>query len=123
MCPLDIEAGDNTAEAIADIAEASHDVMKLPYVLVAGGVGEGAAALNLTLFKPPAGLFLKAGFLLYFYYAILVAIVLFGIAEAWTGLWVSHDPRRRRAVGVVVLWASVLPLLLLAGIGGFALLE
>ncbi|TVU15956.1 hypothetical protein EJB05_39501, partial [Eragrostis curvula] len=122
MSPFDVEAGgDNAAaEAVADnddIAEASHDASKLRRALVIGGVGQAATALYMALFKQPAGLFLLARFLRYAYYCVLIAVILFGVAQAWVGLWVSHDPRRRRAVGVAVLWASLLPLLLLAGVG------
>ncbi|TKW06252.1 hypothetical protein SEVIR_7G230800v4 [Setaria viridis] len=131
MGPLDVEAGGNTISAdaatAADMAEAILDVAKLRRVLVGGGVGQAAAALYMILFRPPAGLFLLSGSLLRAYYGVLAATVLFGVAEAWTGLWLSHDdpaaPPRRRAVGVAVLWASVLPLLLLAGVGGFAVLK
>ncbi|XBI58437.1 hypothetical protein VPH35_039666 [Triticum aestivum] len=87
------------------------------------GVAEAAAALYLALFRKPAGLFVRSNSLVNSYYGVLVAIVLFGLAGAWTGLWVSHDPLRRRAVGMTVLWASVLPLLLLAGVGGHAILK
>ncbi|KAK3143849.1 hypothetical protein QOZ80_4AG0305770 [Eleusine coracana subsp. coracana] len=121
MCPFDVEArGDDTvrADAVADIAVASNDdAAKLRRALVAGGVGQAATALYMALFKQPAGLFLRGRFLHYSYYIALVGVVLFGVAEAWVGLWVSRDPRRRRAVGVAVLWASLLPLLLLVGVG------
>jgi hypothetical protein len=137
MEPLDLENGGNTiisADAVttpADMAEAIQDAAKLRRVLVTGGVGQAAAALYMMLFRPPAGLFLLSGSLLRAYYGVLGAIVLFGVAEAWTGLWLSHDnddpapaaPPRRRAVGVAVLWASVLPLLLLIAIGGFRVLK
>ncbi|OEL24804.1 hypothetical protein BAE44_0014178 [Dichanthelium oligosanthes] len=128
MGPLDVEAGGNTVNAdtvtTPDMVEATLDVGKLRRVLVAGGVGQAAAALYMVLFRPPAGLFLLSGSLFRAYYCVLAAIAVLGVAEAWTGLWLSHNdpvPPRRRAVGVAVLWASLLPLLLLAGIGGFAM--
>ena len=131
MDPPDVEAGGGTisADAVtaaAGMAEATLDVAKLRRVLVAGGVGQAAAALYMMLFRAPAGLFLLSGSLVRAYYCVLAAIVLFGVAEAWTGLWLSHGdpaPPRRRAVGVAVLWASLLPLLLLAGVGGFAVFK
>jgi len=111
--------------------EATQDVAKLRRVLVGGGVGKAAAALYMMLFRAPAGLFLLSRPLFRAYYCVLAAIVVLGLAEAWTGLWLSHDddddpatpPPRRRAVGVAVLWASLLPLLLLAAVGGFAVLK
>jgi len=137
MSPLDVEAGGNTIStddavaAAADMVEATHDVAKLRRVLVGGGVGKAAAALYLMLFRVPEGLFLLSGALFRAYYCVLAAIILLGVAEAWTGLWLSHEdddddpapPPRRRAVGVAVLWASLLPLLLLAAVGGFAVLK
>ena len=119
---LDIELG-NAVDTAADIVDAIHDPTKLPRALVTGGVAEAAAALYLALFRSPAGLFLLSKFLFYSYYGVLATVLLFGVAEAWAGLWVSHDPLRRRAVGLTVLWVSVLPLLFLAGIGGHTLLE
>ena len=130
MGPLDVESGGNTitisADAVAaagNMVEATHDVAKLRRVLVGGGVGKAAAALYLILFRAPAGLFLLSGPLFRAYYCVLAAIVLAGVAEAWTGLWLSHDDDddhaplpRRRAVGVAVLWASLLPLVLLAAV-------
>lgn len=135
---MDIEAGGNAnntdaVAAAADMVEATQDVAKLRRVLVGGGVGKAAAALYMMLSRAPAGLFLLSGQFFRAYYCVLAAIVVLGVAEAWTGLWLSHDdddddptaapPPRRRAVGVAVLWASLLPLLLLAAVGGFAVLK
>ena len=120
---LHAEVGNGDANAVADMVDVSRDATKLRRVLVAGGVGEAAAALYLALFKSPAGLFLRTKLLFYSYYGVLIAILLFGVAEAWTGLWVSHDLHRRRAVGMTVLWVSVLPLLFIFGVGGFAILK
>jgi hypothetical protein len=119
---LDTELG-KAIDAAASMADASHDATKLPRAMVAGGVGEAAAALYLALFKSPAGLFRRTNHMLYSYYAVLAAVVLFGVAQAWAGLWVSHEPQRRRAVGTTVLWVSVLPLLFLASVGGHAILN
>ncbi|KAM0877862.1 hypothetical protein ACQ4PT_035243 [Festuca glaucescens] len=108
---------------VADMVDASQDSTKLPRVMVSGGVGEAAAALYLALFRTPAGLFVRTNSLFYAYYGVLVAVLLFGLVEAWAGLWVSHDPLRRRAVGMTVLCVSVLPLLFLAGVGGHEILS
>ncbi|KAL5214270.1 hypothetical protein ABZP36_003422 [Zizania latifolia] len=106
----------------ADMVDASHDTTKLQRALVVGGVGEAAAALYLALFRSPAGLFLQNKVLFYSYYGVLSAIIVFGVAEAWAGLWVSNK-RNRRAVGMTVLWLSVLPLFFLTGIAGSAILK
>ncbi|KAF0918318.1 hypothetical protein E2562_023389 [Oryza meyeriana var. granulata] len=49
-----------------------------------------------------------------------------GVVEVWTALWVSdgeaRDGRSRRAFGKVVHWASVVPLVAVAGIGGYTVL-
>jgi hypothetical protein len=132
MGALDVEAGGNTISADrrgrrGRHGVGNHDVAKLRRVLVGGGVGKAAAALYMMLFRAPAGLFLLSGSLFRAYYCVLSAIVLHGVAEAWTGLWLFHDdpapPPRRHAVGVAVLSASLLPLLLLAAVGGFAVLK
>ncbi|KAL5215207.1 hypothetical protein ABZP36_004359 [Zizania latifolia] len=117
------ELGDGGANSFAaEMVEASHDTTKLKRVLVAGGIGEAAAALCLALFRSPAGLFLRNKSLFYSYYGVLSAIIVFGVAEVWVGLWVSHDCRRR-AVGMTMLWLSVLPLFFLAGVAGSAILK
>jgi hypothetical protein len=124
---LDSELGNGngncSGSTVADMVDASHDATKLPRVMVTGGVGEAAAALYLALFRTPAGLFVRTSSLFYAYYGVLVAVVLFGLVQAWAGLWVSHDPLRRHAVGMAVLSVSVLPLLFLAGVGGHAILS
>ncbi|KAG8066040.1 hypothetical protein GUJ93_ZPchr0004g40103 [Zizania palustris] len=121
--PREAEVGDGGANSFAaEMVEASYDTTKLKLVLVAGGVGEAAAALCLALFRSPAGLFLRKKGLFYSYYGVLSTIIVFGVAEAWTGLWVSHN-RRWRAVGMTVLWLSVLPVFFLAGVAGSAILK
>uniref|UniRef100_A0A0D9W8T8 Uncharacterized protein n=1 Tax=Leersia perrieri TaxID=77586 RepID=A0A0D9W8T8_9ORYZ len=119
----ELALGDGNTNAAAEMVEASHDVTKLRRALFAGGVGQAAAALYLALFRPPAGLFLRNNLLFYSYYVVLVVIVLFGVAEAWVGIWVSHQPRCRQAAGMTVLCLSVLPMLFLVGIGGSAILK
>lgn len=55
------------------------------------------------------------------YYLTLVGIFLAGLTEVWTAFWVSqtHD---RRTFGKAVLWASVVPLVVVIGLGGYAVL-
>jgi hypothetical protein len=77
---LDTELG-NAADAAASMADASHDATKLPRAMVASGVGEAAAALYLALFKSPAGLFHRTDRVLYSYYGVLTAVVLFWVAD------------------------------------------
>ncbi|EAY95365.1 hypothetical protein OsI_17197 [Oryza sativa Indica Group] len=119
---VELGLGNGDANAVAGMVEAGQDVARLRRALFAGGVGKAAAVLYLALFRSPAGLFLRNNPLFYSYYIVLVIVVIFGVAEAWVGLWASHD-RRRRAVGMTMLWLSVLPLLFLAGIGGSAILK
>ncbi|KAF7112136.1 hypothetical protein CFC21_112074 [Triticum aestivum] len=109
------------SSAVGAIAEASLDREKLPAALLLCGVLEAAGALWLLVYRGPGGVFLHGGKVAFCsYYAILVVLVLFGCAEAWAGLWVNQHPCGRRAVGRTVLWCSILPLVLVAGLGGFA---
>ncbi|KAG8084700.1 hypothetical protein GUJ93_ZPchr0010g10803 [Zizania palustris] len=75
----ELGSGSN-ANTVAEVVEASNDSMKLPRVLVAGGVGQATGALYLAQYRSPAKR------LLYTYYGVLVSIILFGVAQAWTGL-------------------------------------
>ncbi|CAN6236281.1 unnamed protein product [Urochloa humidicola] len=106
------------------ISDALRDPEKLPAALILCGVLEAAAALSLVFFRVPGGLFLHHGDnkeLIFVYYGVLIAVVVFGLAEATTGFWVSGDPVARRAVGMTLLWLSILPLILVAGLaGGFS---
>lgn len=106
------------------IADALQDPEKLPGALILCGVVESAAALSLVFFRVPGAAFLHHGekAIGYVYYAVLIAIVVFGLAEAAVGFWVSGDPagRRRRAFGKFVMGLSLLPLIIVAAFGGFS---
>ncbi|KAL6838869.1 hypothetical protein ACP4OV_031305 [Aristida adscensionis] len=110
-----------------EMAGAALDDEKLLRALVGGGAAKAAAALLLALTRAPGGVFLRAGRVSWYaYYGVLAGVALFGAAEAAVGLWVGGgggDPRARRRVGNMVLWASVVPLVLVAGVGGFAVLK
>ncbi|KAF7112139.1 hypothetical protein CFC21_112087 [Triticum aestivum] len=109
------------SSVVGAIVEASLDREKLPAMLLLCGVLEAAGALWLLVYRGPGGVFLHGGKVVFYsYYTILVALVLFGCAEAWAGLWVNQRPCDRRAVGRTVLWCSILPLVLVAGLGAFA---
>ncbi|CAL5029948.1 unnamed protein product [Urochloa decumbens] len=106
------------------ISDALGNAEKLPAALISSGIGEAAAALALTIFKGPEGIFQhhgKAPF--YLYYGILVAVMIFGFVEASAGMWVSRDLTNRRAAGKTMLWISILPLVLVTGLGGFVILK
>ncbi|KAG2574843.1 uncharacterized protein LOC120640340 [Panicum virgatum] len=104
------------------ISNALRDPEKLPGALILCGVLEAAAALSLVFFRVPGGVFLHHGdrALVYVYYGVLIAVVVFGLAEASTAFWVAGDPNGRRAVGMTVLWLSILPLIIVAALGGFS---
>uniref|UniRef100_A0A0E0KWX7 Uncharacterized protein n=1 Tax=Oryza punctata TaxID=4537 RepID=A0A0E0KWX7_ORYPU len=109
-------AGPVDADADAD--------KKLRRALVGGGAGMVAAALLLALFRSPGGVFVHSKALLYAYYVILLAVAVFGAAEVGVGCWVSSSPSdRRRGIGKLVVWASVVPIVVVAGLGGFAMLK
>jgi hypothetical protein len=50
-------------------------------------------------------------------------VAVFGFAEATAGFWVSGDQVERRAVGKTFLWVSILPLVLVAALGGFVFMK
>nr|CAB3485793.1 unnamed protein product [Digitaria exilis] len=106
------------------ISDALRDPEKLPRALILCGIVEAAAALSLVFFRVPGGrLFLghhhgDKQALVYVYYGVLGAVVAFGLGEASMGFWVSGDPVGRRAVGMTMLWVSVLPLVIVAGLAG-----
>uniref|UniRef100_A0A0E0MRA0 Uncharacterized protein n=1 Tax=Oryza rufipogon TaxID=4529 RepID=A0A0E0MRA0_ORYRU len=84
-----------------------------------------AMAAGTLVYKPPHGLLFQRHVLAY--YLTLVGIFLAGVAEVWTAFWLSEAAgdgrrRRRRALGRAVLWASVVPLAAIAGIGGYTVL-
>jgi len=106
------------------ICQALRNVEMLPAALVTSGVVEAAAALALAIFEPPRGIFQhhgKAPF--YLYYSILVTTVIFGLVEASVGFWVSRDLNGRGAVGKTVMFISILPIVFVAGLGGFVILK
>jgi hypothetical protein len=116
------------AAHMADAAAAGHDDAKLRRALVGGGAAKAAAALLLALSSsrspPAAGVFLRGGgALLCAYYGVLAAVALFGGLEVAVGFWVAGDPDRRRGWGRRVIWVSVVPLVVVAGLGGFAVLK
>ncbi|KAM3370301.1 hypothetical protein ACQJBY_017913 [Aegilops geniculata] len=112
------------ADLGALISDACRDAEKLPGALISCGVAEAAAALCLIISKAPGGVFLhhgKAPFVLY--YGILVAVFIFGLLEASAGFWVSGDVVGRRAAGKTVLWLGLLPIVLVAALGGVVILS
>lgn len=112
---------DSLSSMARAISEACRDGERLPGALILCGVIEAAAALWLAIFKEPMGIFLHHGKVLsYLYYSILIAVVLFGLVEASFGFWVSGDLDNRRAMGKKILWFSVLPIIFVAALGGFA---
>jgi hypothetical protein len=106
------------------ISEACCNVEKLPVALISAGVVQSSAALALTFFKAPGAVLLHHGTTpVYLYYGILIAIVIFGLVEAYTGFWVSGDLIGRRAIGMTIMWISIFPIVLVSGLGGFVVLK
>ncbi|KAM0914602.1 hypothetical protein ACQ4PT_011395 [Festuca glaucescens] len=86
------------------ISDACRDAERLPVALISCGVVQAAAALCLLISRPPGGIFLhhgKAPF--YLYYAVLIAVFVFGLFEASAGFWVSSNVNGRRAAGKTIL--------------------
>jgi hypothetical protein len=105
------------------MADAARDETKLQRALVGGGVTMSSAALFLALFRAPGGVFLRDRQLVIAYYLILAAVVVFGAMEVAAGYWVAGDPRRRHGKGKMVMWASVVPFVLVTALSGFAVLK
>ncbi|KAL6843809.1 hypothetical protein ACP4OV_026380 [Aristida adscensionis] len=111
---MDIES-----QLSSSISKAHRDAERLPAALVSSGVGQAAAVFGLCVFKALGGIFLRHGeAAVYLYYGILIAILIFGLFEAFAGLWVSGDLINRRAVGKTIMWISVLPCVVVGGLGG-----
>lgn len=114
----------NFMNLLALMSAACLNAEKLPVALISCGVVEAAAALCLIISKPPGGIFLHHGKgPFYLYYGILTAVLIFGLIEASAGFWVSGDVVGRRAAGKTILWISILPLVMVTALGGFAVLN
>uniref|UniRef100_A0A0E0FG53 Uncharacterized protein n=1 Tax=Oryza nivara TaxID=4536 RepID=A0A0E0FG53_ORYNI len=96
--------------------------------LVKGLRGSGLLTLLVSvttiLNKPPHGVLFARHVIAY--YLTLAGIFVAGVLEIGTVLWVTGGARGgggggggRRAFGRVVLWASVVPLTVVSGIGGY----
>ncbi|RCV35485.1 hypothetical protein SETIT_7G243200v2 [Setaria italica] len=106
------------------ISEACRNVDKLPAALITSGIVQATAALALAIFKSPAGIFVGNGKMpFYLYYGILIPVIIFGFVEASVGFYVSGDLTRRRAIGMTILWISILPIVLVVGLGCFVILK
>jgi hypothetical protein len=106
------------------IAEASRNAEKLPAALLMSGLIQATAALALAIFQSPEGIFLGHGKApWYLYYSILIAVMIFGLMEAAAGFYVSGDLTHRHSMGMTILWISILPIVLVAGLGGFVILH
>uniref|UniRef100_A0A0D9WBA8 Uncharacterized protein n=1 Tax=Leersia perrieri TaxID=77586 RepID=A0A0D9WBA8_9ORYZ len=118
----------STEQIIAAAAEPSSSDdgnKKLRRALVGGGVGKIVAAILLGLFRSPAGVFVRSTVLFYAYYGILLAVAVFGVVEIGVGYWVSaaSSSSQRRCIGKRIVWVSVVPIVFVAGIGGFGVLK
>ncbi|CAL5030322.1 unnamed protein product [Urochloa decumbens] len=125
MDSLCIEMPATAPEVAGQMADAAHDDRKLVRALVGGGAAKAVAALVLALYRSPGGVFVLRGGSapFYAYYGVLVAVALLGAVEVAVGFWVSGDPDRRRGSGRLAVWVSVVPLVFVAGLGGFAVLK
>jgi hypothetical protein len=96
------------------MADAARDDRRLRRALVGGG-----AALLIAVCRTPGG----GRALYYAYYGVLLAVALFGTLEVAVGFWVSDDPERRRGWGQVAVSVSIVTFVLVAGLGGSAVLK
>ncbi|XP_006652844.1 uncharacterized protein LOC102709170 [Oryza brachyantha] len=106
------------------VPEACRNAEKPPVALISCGVVEAAAVVFLVAFRAPGGIFEHNGKAPYYvYYGITGGVGVFGFVEASVGFWITGDLNGRRAVGKTVLWMSILPLVLVAALGGFVFMK
>ncbi|RCU61690.1 hypothetical protein SETIT_J025600v2 [Setaria italica] len=94
------------------ISDAFGDMEKLPAVLILCGGVLAAAALRLAIFyhgEPP----------FYLYRGTLITLVIIGFMETCAGLWLTGDLTGRQDTGKTILGFSILPLIIVAALGGF----
>jgi hypothetical protein len=108
---------------IDSFVQAARDVTKAAAALMMCGIFLTSSALALAIFKAPPSAVAGSPFQLpgQAYYAILIATVLFGLAEASFGFWaVARDPERWGCMVKFVLWTSILPLCVVLALGSLA---
>lgn len=78
--------------------------------------------LSLIFFRVPGGVLLHHGdkALVYAYYGVLVDVVVFGIAEAFTTFGIPGESDGRHTIEVIVLWFSLLLVVIIVALGGFS---
>ncbi|KAL6626718.1 hypothetical protein ACP70R_030444 [Stipagrostis hirtigluma subsp. patula] len=76
-----------------------------------------------ALYKPPRGVIFERHQMAY--YLTLSAVFAAGIAEVWAAIWLNssgEDNGRRLAYAGALLYMSVVPLVVVVALGGFAVL-
>ncbi|BAD61249.1 hypothetical protein [Oryza sativa Japonica Group] len=86
--------------------------------LGAFGLATASLAINLAATRGPPSCFGDSAY----YHLALVGSFLSGVAQVAAAVWVADDPRGRHAVGKKIMYASIAPLLVAAGLTGAALL-
>ncbi|KAK3163873.1 hypothetical protein QOZ80_1AG0009490 [Eleusine coracana subsp. coracana] len=109
----------NTGE-IVDAAGEDATIRPLARLLFASGFSTMLMDLATALYKPPRGVVFEGHKLAY--YLILAAIFAAGMVEVSTAFWFSRYGRNRTSLAKAVVCASVLPLVAVIALGGFAVL-
>uniref|UniRef100_A0A0D9UXM4 Uncharacterized protein n=1 Tax=Leersia perrieri TaxID=77586 RepID=A0A0D9UXM4_9ORYZ len=137
---LDINDGNDAVDVVIDMGQqlgvqasggaggddaataAKKKALRLPRYLGAVGVLTGAMAVAAAVHgsPPPAGTLLARGGGLAYYLGLGGSFAA-GVGEVWAAMWVAgagDDGDRRAAVGRKVLFAGVVPFLVVVAIGG-----
>ncbi|KAM3334362.1 hypothetical protein ACQJBY_029028 [Aegilops geniculata] len=99
-------------EAIVEACDDSARASRLPQALLGVGLATASMATYTAVHRRPSGQELA-------YFLGLGGAFVAGVSEMWAALWVSGDVPVRRRKGKVILYASVVPLVIAGGLGGF----
>ncbi|XP_037410044.1 uncharacterized protein LOC119272733 [Triticum dicoccoides] len=100
-------------EAIVEACDDSARASRLPQALLGVGLATATMATYAAVLRRPGGQELA------YYFLGLGGAFVAGVTEMWAALWISGDVPARRRKGKVILYASVVPLVIAGGLGGF----
>ncbi|KAL5228460.1 hypothetical protein ABZP36_016725 [Zizania latifolia] len=126
--PFDLELGDANQSG-SGTPPGQQQITRLARSLLGIGFAILAMATGIFFHKEPPHVLLFDRHPIA-YYLTLAWIFIAGVVEAWTAFWVSHalddgedgGGGGRTAFGRAVLWASIIPLSTVVGLGGYSII-